>query len=59
LTDNTIKNLEQCNDSVEREKSVMVKDIEILETELDTYKTKLFQLTNKDRLVCLGSTSRE
>jgi len=36
LTDNIIKNLEQCNDSVEREKSVMIKDIEILETELDT-----------------------
>jgi len=35
LTD-IIKNLEQCNDSVEREKSVMIKDIEILETELDT-----------------------
>jgi len=36
LTDNIIKDLEQCNDSVEREKSVMIKDIEILETELDT-----------------------
>jgi len=36
LTDNIIKDLEQCNDSVEREKKVMIKDIEILETELDT-----------------------
>jgi len=36
LTDNIIKDLEQCNDSVEREKSGMIKDIEILETELDT-----------------------
>jgi len=40
-------------------KNEMVKDIEILETELDTYKSKLFQLTNKDQLVCLSSTTRE
>lgn len=56
---NVIKDLEQCNESNEKEKSGMVQDIEILENELDKSKTKIFQLTNKDRLVCLGSTTRE
>lgn len=56
---NVIKDLEQCNESNEKEKSGMVQDIEILETELDKSKTKIFELTNKDRLVCLGSTTRE
>lgn len=59
ISNNKIKDLEQVNDSVEREKSAMIKDIEILETEIDTYKTKLFQLTNNDRLTCLGSNTRE
>lgn len=59
LSNNKIRDLEQVNDSVEREKSAMVKDIEILESEIDTFKTKIFELTNNDRLTCLGSTTRE
>jgi len=37
----------------------MLADFDQLEQDLQTYKAKIFNLENKDRMVCLGSAIRE
>jgi len=58
-TDNLIKNLNDQNEKQEKENKDILKEIEILDNVLEAEKIKVFKLTNQDRIMCLGSSTRE
>lgn len=53
------KNLNDQNEKQEKENKDILKEIEILDNVLEAEKIKVFKLTNQDRIMCLGSSTRE
>lgn len=54
-----IKKLEIENEKQEKEKKDILKELELMEKDLESEKTKVFKLTNQDRIMCLSSAIRE
>lgn len=59
ISNQSIQKLENDIEKQEKEKKDLVKELELAEMELEIEKTKVFKLTNQDRIMCLSSAIRE
>lgn len=59
ISNQSIQKLENDIEKQEKEKKDLVKELELAEMELEIQKTKVFKLTNQDRIMCLSSAIRE